>query len=73
MTQGVRSLRRAEFLSSTRQDLLLCRAPLRKGRTRQARVKALLPDDVCDRSNWHLFGEYGIHPMARLWWQREFG
>jgi hypothetical protein len=27
----------------------------------------LFPDDVCDRSNWHLFGEYGIHLMSSSW------
>ena len=30
-------------------------------------VKILFPDDVCDRNNWHCFGDLGIHLMDSSW------
>ncbi len=33
-------------------------------------VDILFPDDVCDRTKWHLFGDYGIHLMHSSWRKR---
>lgn len=30
-------------------------------------VKILFPDDVCDRRNWHSFGDVGVHLMDSSW------
>jgi inositol phosphorylceramide mannosyltransferase catalytic subunit len=30
-------------------------------------VMILFPDDVCDRSNWHCFGDLGVHLMSASW------
>jgi hypothetical protein len=30
-------------------------------------VTVLMPDDVCEPSNWNLFGDYGIHLMDGSW------
>lgn len=30
-------------------------------------VTILFPDDVCDRRNWDLFGDFGIHLMSGSW------
>jgi len=30
-------------------------------------VHVLFPDDVCDPSNWHRFGDFGVHLMAGTW------
>ena len=32
-----------------------------------ARITILFPDDVCDCSEWHRFGNYGVHAMAGSW------
>jgi hypothetical protein len=34
-------------------------------------VKVLFPEDVCDPSNWHCFGNYGIHLQIGAWRRRE--
>lgn len=31
------------------------------------RMSILFPEDVCNRSCWHQFGDYGIHSMAGSW------
>jgi len=33
-------------------------------------VKVLFPKNVCDQSNWHLFGGYGVHLMRGTWLKR---
>jgi hypothetical protein len=30
-------------------------------------MNILFPADVCDRRNWHQFGDYGVHSMAGSW------
>jgi inositol phosphorylceramide mannosyltransferase catalytic subunit len=30
-------------------------------------VKVLFPEDVCDRSSWYRFGDYGVHLQAGSW------
>ena len=30
-------------------------------------VTVLFPDDVCDRRNWYMFGQYGVHLGAQSW------
>jgi len=35
-------------------------------------VKVLFPEDVCDVSKWHRFGEYGIHFMEGSWRSRKY-
>lgn len=30
-------------------------------------VTVLFPDDVCDRSSWHQFGNFGVHAMEGSW------
>jgi len=30
-------------------------------------VKVLFPDNVCDSTNWHRFGAFGVHLMAGTW------
>jgi inositol phosphorylceramide mannosyltransferase catalytic subunit len=32
-----------------------------------SRVSVLFPEDVCDTSTWHNFGDYGVHMMAGSW------
>ena len=34
-------------------------------------VKVLFPKNVCDQSNWHLFGGYGVHLMQGTWHKRK--
>jgi hypothetical protein len=30
-------------------------------------VKVLFPENVCDKNNWNLFGEYGAHLRRGTW------
>ena len=30
-------------------------------------INILFPEDVCDRSTWHRFGDYGVHNMVAAW------
>jgi hypothetical protein len=32
-----------------------------------ADIKILFPEDVCNRGNWHHFGEFGVHNMSGSW------
>ena len=67
MIRGVRSLRRAEFfVFNTTGPALLSRTYAERPDL-AAKVKVLFPSDVCDRANWHLFGDYGTHLMTSSW------
>jgi inositol phosphorylceramide mannosyltransferase catalytic subunit len=33
----------------------------------QTGVTILFPDDVCESSTWHQFGDFGVHQMAASW------
>lgn len=34
-------------------------------------IEILFPDDVCDETKWHRFGEYGIHLQLGTWIKRK--
>jgi hypothetical protein len=34
-------------------------------------VKVLFPENVCDSTNWHRFGAFGVHVMAGKWLKRK--
>jgi hypothetical protein len=34
-------------------------------------VKVLFPENVCDSTNWHRFGTFGVHLMAGSWLKRK--
>jgi inositol phosphorylceramide mannosyltransferase catalytic subunit len=34
-------------------------------------VKVLFPENVCDSTNWHRFGMFGVHLMASTWLKRK--
>lgn len=67
MIRGVRSLRSAEFLVFNTTGPALVSRTFAERPDLAARVKVLFPNDVCDRANWHQFGEYGVHLMSSSW------
>lgn len=67
MLQGVRSLRRSEFYVFNTTGPALVSRTFAENPELAAQVNVLFPDDVCDPSNWHLFGDYGIHLMSSSW------
>lgn len=67
MIKGVCSLRRAEFYVFNTTGPALVSRTFAERPELAAKVKVLFPNDVCDRSNWHLFGDYGIHLMSSSW------
>ena len=67
MMRGVRSLLRTEYhvFNTTGPGLVSRTFAERPDLT--GNVNVLFPDNVCDRSNWHQFGDYGIHMMSGSW------
>jgi len=67
MMRGSPPLIKDEFfvLNSTGPGLIS--RTLAENKDLASTVTVLFPDDVCDRSNWHRFGEYGIHLSEGSW------
>jgi hypothetical protein len=67
MMRGVNSLSRSEFyVFNTTGPGLVSRTFAERVELASS-VKVLFPDNVCDRANWHLFGDYGVHMMTSSW------
>jgi hypothetical protein len=67
MMQGIPSLFQNDLyvLNTTGPGLLTRTLAENPSAARQMTV--LFPQDVCDPSTWHLFGDYGIHLMDGSW------
>ena len=67
MMCGAPALSRAEFLVLNTTGPGLVSRTLAENPELAETVTVLLPDDVCDESNWNQFGDYGIHLMNGSW------
>lgn len=67
MLRGVRSLRHAEFYVFNTTGPALVSRTFAERSDLAGQVNVLFPNDVLDRANWHLFGDYGIHLMTNSW------
>jgi len=67
MMRGVRPLGRAEFYVFNTTGPALVSRTFAERPDLARNVKVLFPDNVCDRANWHLFGDYGVHMMTSSW------
>lgn len=67
MMRGVPSLSRTEYyvLNSTGPGLVS--RTFAQHAQSASDITILMPHDVCDKSSWHQFGDYGVHYMAGSW------
>jgi len=67
MMRGVTSWNRADFYVLNTTGTGLVSRTFAERPELAAEVRVLFPKDVCDRANWHLFGDYGVHTMSSSW------
>src|SRR5439155_25048151 len=67
MMRGCPPLIKDEFFVINSTGPGLVSRTLAENRRLASTVTVLFPEDVCDRSNWHRFGEYGIHLGNSSW------
>lgn len=67
MMQGIPRLIRSDFkVLNTTGPGLLSRTLAESPRLAED-VTVLFPEDVCDTSTWHQFGDFGVHAMEGSW------
>ncbi|HEU0209500.1 MAG TPA: glycosyltransferase [Candidatus Udaeobacter sp.] len=67
MMRGVHSLLRTDYHVFNTTGPGLVSRTFAEQTTLATNVNVLFPNNVCDRSNWHQFGDYGIHMMDGSW------
>jgi hypothetical protein len=67
MMQGISPLLKTEYLILNTTGPGLLSRTLAENPELARTVTVLLPDNVCDTSNWHRFGTFGIHLMNGSW------
>jgi len=70
MMRGSPPLVKDEFFVINSTGPGLVSRTLAENRSLASTVTVLFPDDVCDRTNWHHFGDYGIH-LSEGFWRRK--
>jgi len=67
MMRGTPPLIKNEFFVINQTGPGLVSRTFAEDRSLASTVTVLFPDDVCDRGNWHRFGEYGVHLGEGSW------
>jgi hypothetical protein len=71
MLNGIpRPCRPQNYVTSTTGPGLITRT-LAENVALQSTVTVLFPENVCDESSWHRFGDFGVHLMNSAWRKRE--
>jgi len=71
MHRGVPRLFRAQFIATNSTGPGLVTRTLAEREDLRSSVTVLFPDDVCEPSTWHSFGDYGAHLMSASWRRKE--
>src|SRR5262245_20164937 len=71
MHRGVPRLFRGQFIATNSTGPGLVTRTLAEREDLRSSVTVLFPDDVCEPSTWHSFGDYGAHLMSASWRRKE--
>jgi len=71
MHRGVPRLFRGQFIATNSTGPGLVTRTLAEREDLRSSVTVLFPDDVCEPSTWHSFGDYGAHLMNASWRRKE--